>query len=240
MRRLKKGITIWRRNTPAHLRTHSPPGAFYFQSKSQVLSHLLLAAVCGLRPLGSTAERSAVVTEVTGWVHLVLNESTHRRRPSNANPCRHEFAHGEGLKSWATWNLKFTLHYTGFTAACQLSLPPEFQTCPCWLYSRFSSVWRQDSCSSQLDTEKGWVNAEHLRGQIEPTSCMCRQILTDDGHERVEVSNVETLLSNIDEELYDPRSVFLLHRLKWENKQSRSVQIQYMYKIMHLWSVVRI
>lgn len=40
------------------------------------------------------------------------------------------------------------------------------------------------------------------------------QILTDDGHERVEVSNVETLLSNIDEELYDPRSVFLLHRLK--------------------------
>lgn len=173
MRRLKKGITIWRRNTPAHLRTHSPPGAFYFQSKSQVLSHLLLAAVCGLRPLGSTAERSAVVTEVTGWVHLVLNESTHRRRPSNANPCRHEFAHGEGLKSWATWNLKFTLHYTGFTAACQLSLPPEFQTCLCWLYSRFSSVWRQDSCSSQLDTEKGWVNAEHLRGQIEPTSCMC-------------------------------------------------------------------
>lgn len=43
---------------------------------------------------------------------------------------------------------------------------------------------------------------------------VCCQTLTDDGHERVEVANVETLLSNIDEELYDPRSVFLLHRLQ--------------------------
>lgn len=37
--------------------------------------------------------------------------------------------------------------------------------------------------------------------------------LTDDSHEGVEVADVETLLSHINEELYDPRSVFLLHWL---------------------------
>ena len=38
-------------------------------------------------------------------------------------------------------------------------------------------------------------------------------VLTDDGHEGVEVADVETLLSHINEELYDPSSVFLLHWL---------------------------
>lgn len=35
-------------------------------------SHLLLAAVGRLRPLGGAAEGGAVVAEVAGWVHLVL------------------------------------------------------------------------------------------------------------------------------------------------------------------------
>lgn len=39
------------------------------------------------------------------------------------------------------------------------------------------------------------------------------QILTDYGHERVKVANVETLLSHVDEKLDDPRSVLLLCRL---------------------------
>ena len=42
-------------------------------------------------------------------------------------------------------------------------------------------------------------------------------VLTDDGHEGVEVADVETLLSHVDEELDDPRSVFLLHWLWWEH-----------------------
>lgn len=47
-------------NTPNVLRSlGSPP-------------HLLLTAVGRLRPLGGAAERSAVVAEVTGGVHLVL------------------------------------------------------------------------------------------------------------------------------------------------------------------------
>lgn len=41
---------------------------------SRVVAYLLLAAVCGLRPLGGAAERGAVVAEVTGRVHLVLDE----------------------------------------------------------------------------------------------------------------------------------------------------------------------
>lgn len=45
-------------------------------------------------------------------------------------------------------------------------------------------------------------------------------ILTDDGHQGIEVADVETLLGHINEELYDPRSVFLLHGLRWE-KQHR-------------------
>lgn len=39
------------------------------------------------------------------------------------------------------------------------------------------------------------------------------RVLTDDGHEGVEIADVETLLSYIDEELDDTRSLFLLHRL---------------------------
>lgn len=35
-------------------------------------AHLLLTAVPSLRPLGGAAERSAIVAEVTGGVHLVL------------------------------------------------------------------------------------------------------------------------------------------------------------------------
>lgn len=38
-------------------------------------------------------------------------------------------------------------------------------------------------------------------------------ILTDNGHEGVEVANVETLLSHVDEELYYSCSVFLLYWL---------------------------
>ncbi len=43
--------------------------------------------------------------------------------------------------------------------------------------------------------------------------------LTDDGHEGVEVADVETLLSHVDEELDDPRSVFLLHWLMRERSR---------------------
>lgn len=44
------------------------------------LSHLLLHAVCSLRPLGGAAECSTVVTKVTGRVHLMLNEIKQRRQ----------------------------------------------------------------------------------------------------------------------------------------------------------------
>lgn len=46
--------------------------------------HLLLAAVCSLRPLGGATERCAVITEVTGWVHLVL-QTDHRSEASNTH-----------------------------------------------------------------------------------------------------------------------------------------------------------
>lgn len=57
----------------------------FFLEASCVLSHLLLDAVCSLRPLGGAAESSAVVTEVTGRVHLVLNEVRQKRQSSNTN-----------------------------------------------------------------------------------------------------------------------------------------------------------
>lgn len=38
------------------------------------LTHLLLTAVRGLRPLGGATERRTIVAEVTGGVHLVLGE----------------------------------------------------------------------------------------------------------------------------------------------------------------------
>lgn len=44
----------------------------------KVLHYLLLAAVTRLRPLGGAAESSAVITEVTGGIHLML----HVMRPS--------------------------------------------------------------------------------------------------------------------------------------------------------------
>lgn len=70
MRRLKKGMTIWRREA-----TRLPPGLHLFNWLNPPhLTHLLLAAVCRLRPLGGAAERSAIVAEVTGGVHLVLWE----------------------------------------------------------------------------------------------------------------------------------------------------------------------
>lgn len=61
-----------------------------------MLSHLLLAAVCGLRPLGGAAERSAVVTEVTGGVHLVLREVRQRGNWSNKSFQLH-------TKSWQSY-----------------------------------------------------------------------------------------------------------------------------------------
>lgn len=39
-----------------------------------VIFYLLLAAVCSFRPLGGATKGSAIVAEVTGWVHLVLRE----------------------------------------------------------------------------------------------------------------------------------------------------------------------
>lgn len=42
---------------------------------------------------------------------------------------------------------------------------------------------------------------------------MAAEALTDDGHERIEVADVEALLRHIDEELDDASSLLLLHRL---------------------------
>lgn len=59
-------------------------GSFFFE-----LSHLLLAAMGSLRPLGGATECSAVVTEVIWRIHLVLNEvrrdidQTHTRMEKN-------------------------------------------------------------------------------------------------------------------------------------------------------------
>lgn len=50
-----------------------------------MLSHLLLAAVCCLRPLGGATERSPVITEVAGRVHLVLYEIRQRGHWANTN-----------------------------------------------------------------------------------------------------------------------------------------------------------
>lgn len=46
--------------------------------------------------------------------------------------------------------------------------------------------------------------------------------LTYDGHEGVEVADVEALASHVDEELDDSSSVFLLHRLQEDIKASLS------------------
>lgn len=53
--------------------------------------------------------------------------------------------------------------------------------------------------------------------------------LTDDGHERVKVADVETLLRHVDEELYDASSVFLLHWLL-RGKHHRRKMIQLLQK----------
>lgn len=46
-----------------------------FNEQAEERNHnLLLDAVCGLRPLGGAAESGAIVAEVAGRVHLVLNE----------------------------------------------------------------------------------------------------------------------------------------------------------------------
>lgn len=60
---------------------------FYLSSRvmSCALSHLLLTAVCRLRPLGGATERSAIVAEVTRGVHLVLSEVIQGRYRSNYN-----------------------------------------------------------------------------------------------------------------------------------------------------------
>lgn len=46
--------------------------------------------------------------------------------------------------------------------------------------------------------------------------------LTDDGHEGVEVADVEALAGHVDEELDDSCSVFLLHRLQEDMKMHQS------------------
>ena len=89
MSRLKKGITIWRKKGK-HLFLdlcflHFGIFHLYFMDQACVLAHLLLAAVSRLRPLGGATERSAVVTEVTGRVHLMLNEVRQRRRSANTS-----------------------------------------------------------------------------------------------------------------------------------------------------------
>lgn len=46
--------------------------------------------------------------------------------------------------------------------------------------------------------------------------------LTYDGHEGVEVADVEALAGHVDEELNDSGSVFLLHRLQEDMKMHQS------------------
>lgn len=48
--------------------------------------------------------------------------------------------------------------------------PPVFQTCQCWLYSRFSSVWKQDSCSSQLRDRNVRKYEHEQTGQLQATT----------------------------------------------------------------------
>lgn len=50
------------------------------------------------------------------------------------------------------------------------------------------------------------------------------RILTDDCHQGVEVSYVETLSSHVDEILDHPRSVFLLHRLEGKHYEQTGTQ----------------
>lgn len=64
-----------------------------FLHESCAPPHLLLAAVCSFRPLGGTTERRAVVAEITGWIHLMLNEITQRRRHQSQvqmSACKHK------------------------------------------------------------------------------------------------------------------------------------------------------
>lgn len=103
-----------------------------FNEETEERDHnLLLAAVGRLRPLGGATERGAVVAEVTGRVHLVL----------------------------------------------------------------------QDFELVGIDFTPGFPQSGH-RTHVHPG---------DDGHEGVEIADVEALLSHVDEELYDTCSVFLLH-----------------------------
>lgn len=55
--------------------------------------------------------------------------------------------------------------------------------------------------------------------------------LTDDGHEGVEVANVEALPGNIDEELYHRGPLLLLC---WLQKQIQFFSLVYMYRCKQL------
>jgi len=56
------------------------------------------------------------------------------------------------------------------------------------------------------------------------------QVLTDDGHEGVEVADVEALLRHVDEELDGARSVLLLHRLEGNTHTHTEVSGQHKFQ----------
>lgn len=140
-------------------------------------SDLLLAAVRRLRPLGGATECGAIVAEVTGGIHLVLHAITQRRHWSKSITRRWaKFAYTltvgkttfechASLERQVESQLKIfapLTHNTNSTSVMHSGFfsPPGFQICQCWLYSMFSSVWKQDSCSSQLKDRDVcvWVN----------------------------------------------------------------------------------
>lgn len=145
----------------------------YFLEESCVHSYLLLAAVCGLRPLGGATERSAVVAEVTGRVHLVLSEVRQRRQWSNTHMREHRV--GNPTFYQKTQESKHIIHKI-FNLLVHGTCDSESLMCAGFLTSRISnlSVLTLLQVFFSLATGLMFIPAERQR-KHEYTECLQRQ-----------------------------------------------------------------
>lgn len=112
--------------------------SFLFVFKSHVMCSLSPSLDC------------CVPSQTSGWRHGAQCDScwSYSRGPFGA-----EWGNTGEISVKLQHKISSSLEYVNQRHVHVFS-PPVFQTCPCWLYSRSSSVWKQDSCSSQLrDTE---------------------------------------------------------------------------------------
>lgn len=151
--------------------------------------YLFSVTVSGPRAMSGPPKGGPVVVKVSSGIHLMLSKSRTSASVSNYP----------------------NLHF-GISQVTGRHLPREWRTWQFWLFPRSSLSVTQGSCSYQLHNERvsNINNATSHRQVSHITDCG----LTDDGHQGVEVANVETLSGNIDEELDHLGPLLLLCRLK--------------------------